>query len=57
VEAARLLTYRAAWLRDQGRKTTLESSMVNSSRRSQCALRTGADLGGAGFVKDYPAEK
>ena len=28
IEAARLLTYRAAYLRDHGRKTTLESSMA-----------------------------
>jgi alkylation response protein AidB-like acyl-CoA dehydrogenase len=60
VEAARLLTYRAAWLKDQGRKTTLESSMAKLFA-SEIAVRASEDgvqiFGGYGFVKDYPAEK
>jgi alkylation response protein AidB-like acyl-CoA dehydrogenase len=60
VEAARLLTYRAAWLRDQGRRMTLESSMAKLYA-SESAVRVAEDavqiLGGYGFVKDYPAEK
>lgn len=60
VEAARLLTYRAAWLKDQGRRTTLESSMAKLYS-SEIAVRASEDavqiLGGYGFVKDYPAEK
>ena len=60
VEAARLLTYRAAWLKDQGRRTTLESSMAKLYS-SEIAVRASEDAvqihGGYGFVKDYPAEK
>jgi alkylation response protein AidB-like acyl-CoA dehydrogenase len=60
VEAARLLTYRAAWLKDQGRRTTLESSMAKLYA-SEIAVRASEDCvqihGGYGFVKDYPAEK
>ena len=60
VEAARLLTYRAAWLKDQGRRMTLESSMAKLYA-SEIAVRASEDSvqihGGYGFVKDYPAEK
>ena len=60
VQAARLLTYRAAWLKDHGRRMTLESSMAKLYA-SEIAVRAAEDavqiLGGYGFVKDYPAEK
>ena len=60
VEAARLLTYRAAWLKDQGRRMTLESAMAKLYA-SEIAVRASEDAvqihGGYGFVKDYPAEK
>jgi alkylation response protein AidB-like acyl-CoA dehydrogenase len=60
VEAARLLTYRAAWLKDQGRRMTLESAMAKLYS-SEIAVRASEDAvqihGGYGFVKDYPAEK
>lgn len=60
VETARLLTYRAAWLKDQGRRTTLESSMAKLYS-SEIAVKAADDCvqihGGYGFVKDYPAEK
>jgi alkylation response protein AidB-like acyl-CoA dehydrogenase len=60
VEAARLLTYRAAWLKDHGRRMTLESSMAKLYS-SEIAVRASEDAvqihGGYGFVKDYPAEK
>lgn len=60
VEAARLLTYRAAWLKDQGRRMTLESSMAKLYS-SEIAVRASEDAvqihGGYGFIKDYPAEK
>lgn len=60
VEAARLLTYRAAWLKDHGRPMTLESSMAKLYA-SEIAVRVSEDgvqiFGGYGFVKDYPAEK
>lgn len=60
VEAARLLTHKAAWLKDQGRRTTLESSMAKLYS-SEIAVKAADDCvqihGGYGFVKDYPAEK
>jgi alkylation response protein AidB-like acyl-CoA dehydrogenase len=60
IEAARLLTYRAAWLKDRGRRTTRESSMAKLFA-SEIAVRAAEDavqiFGGYGFVKDYPAEK
>jgi len=60
IEAARLMTYRAAYLRDQGARTTLESSMAKLYA-SEIAVKAADDCvqihGGYGFVKDYPAEK
>jgi len=60
IEAARLLTYRAAYLRDQGVRTTRESSIAKLFA-SEAAVKAADDSvqihGGYGFVKDYPAEK
>ncbi len=60
IEAARLLTYRAAYLKDQGQRTTRESSMAKLYA-SEIAVKAADDCvqihGGYGFVKDYPAEK
>jgi alkylation response protein AidB-like acyl-CoA dehydrogenase len=60
IEAARLLTYRAAYLKDCGERTTRESSMAKLYA-SEIAVRAADDCvqihGGYGFVKDYPAEK
>jgi hypothetical protein len=60
IEAARLLTYRAAVMKDEGRRTTLESAMAKlySSEIAVRAAEDGVQIhGGYGFVKDYPAEK
>jgi alkylation response protein AidB-like acyl-CoA dehydrogenase len=60
IEAARLLTYRAAALKDDGRRTTIESAMAKlySSEIAVRAAEDGVQIhGGYGFVKDYPAEK
>jgi len=60
IEAARLLTYRAAYLKDRGQPTTVESSMAKLYA-SEIAVKAADDCvqihGGYGFVKDYPAEK
>jgi alkylation response protein AidB-like acyl-CoA dehydrogenase len=60
IEAARLLTYRAAYLKDRGVRTTLESAMAKLYA-SEIAVKAADDCvqihGGYGFVKDYPAEK
>jgi alkylation response protein AidB-like acyl-CoA dehydrogenase len=60
IDAARLLTLRAAWLKDNHRTTTLESSMAKLYT-SEVAVRAANEAvqihGGYGFIKDYPAEK
>ena len=60
IEAARLLTYRAAAMKDEGKRTTLEAAMAKlySSEVAVRAAEDGVQIhGGYGFVKDYPAEK
>jgi alkylation response protein AidB-like acyl-CoA dehydrogenase len=60
IEAARLLTFRAAAMKDEGKRTTLEAAMAKLYS-SEVAVRVAEDgvqiHGGYGFVKDYPAEK
>jgi alkylation response protein AidB-like acyl-CoA dehydrogenase len=60
IEAARLLTYRAAALKDAGRKTTKESSMAKLYA-SEVAVKVSEEAiqihGGYGYTKDYPPEK
>jgi hypothetical protein len=60
LDAARLLTLRAAQMKDAGRKTTLESSMAKL-HASEAAVKICDECvqlhGGYGFIKDYPAEK
>jgi alkylation response protein AidB-like acyl-CoA dehydrogenase len=60
IEAARLLTFRAASMKDQGKRTTLEAAMAKlySSEIAVRAAEDGVQIhGGYGFIKDYPAEK
>src|SRR6266705_649951 len=60
LDAARLLTMRAADMKDKGMKTTLESSMAKlytSEVAVRCANESVQIHGGYGFIKDYPAEK
>ena len=60
IEAAKLLTLRAASMKDAGMKTTLESSMAKlyaSEVAVRCANEGVQIHGGYGFIKDYPAEK
>jgi hypothetical protein len=60
LDAARLLTQRAAVLKDAGQKVTRESSMAKLYA-SEVAVRICNEAvqlhGGYGFIKDYPAEK
>ncbi len=60
IDAARLLTYRAAWMKDSGANLTAESSMAKLYA-SEVAVRVANECvqihGGYGYVKDYPAEK
>jgi alkylation response protein AidB-like acyl-CoA dehydrogenase len=60
LEAAKLLTLRAAAMKDAGMSTTLESSMAklySSEVAVRCANEGVQIHGGYGFIKDYPAEK
>jgi alkylation response protein AidB-like acyl-CoA dehydrogenase len=60
LDAARLLTQRAAVLKDAGRKVTRESSMAKLFA-SEVAVKICDEavqlFGGYGFIKDYPVEK
>ncbi|HEY7337255.1 MAG TPA: acyl-CoA dehydrogenase family protein [Bryobacteraceae bacterium] len=60
IEAARLLTLRAAWLKDSGVTVNKESSMAKLFA-SETAVRVANEAvqihGGYGFIKDYPVEK
>ena len=60
LEAARLLTFRAAFLEDQGKKIPKESAMAKLYA-SELAVRASSNAvqihGGYGFTKDYPVEK
>jgi alkylation response protein AidB-like acyl-CoA dehydrogenase len=60
IDAARLLNYRAAWMLDQGKRVTKESSMAKLFA-SEAAVRIANEAvqihGGYGFIKDYPVEK
>lgn len=60
IEAARLLMYQAAYLKDQGRKITKESSMAKlfASEMSVRVCEEAIQIhGGYGYTKDYPPEK
>jgi len=60
IDAARLLTYRAGWMKDQDQRVTKESSMAKLFA-SEVAVRVANEAvqihGGYGFIKDYPVEK
>ncbi|MBV9770988.1 MAG: acyl-CoA dehydrogenase family protein [Bryobacterales bacterium] len=60
IEAARLLTYRAGWMKDRGQRVTRESAMAKlfSSEIAVRATNEAVQIhGGNGFIKDYPVEK
>ena len=60
LEAARLLTYRAAVLKNQKKRSTKESSMAKLYA-SEMSVRVANEAiqihGGYGYVKEYPVEK
>ncbi len=60
IAAARLLTYHSAWLVDQKKKNTLESSMAKRLA-ADVAMKVATDAvqihGGYGYTKEYPVEK
>ncbi|HKX32858.1 MAG TPA: acyl-CoA dehydrogenase family protein [Blastocatellia bacterium] len=60
IDAARLLTTRAAWMKDQKGQTTRESAMAKLFA-SEVAVKVSEEAiqihGGYGYTKDYPPEK
>ncbi len=60
IEAARLLTWKASWLLDQGQRNTLVSSHAKRFA-ADMAMKVTTDavqvFGGYGYMKDYPVEK
>lgn len=60
IEAARLLTYRAAYLTDQGKRHTKEASMAKlfaASTAVEAARRALQIHGGYGYMTDLPLER
>ena len=60
IDAARLLTYRAAWLKDRKARHSKEFAMAKLYA-SEAAMRAGVKgiqiHGGYGYIKEYPAER
>jgi acyl-CoA dehydrogenase len=60
IEAARLLTWQAAWLLDRGHRATLQSSFAKRFA-ADTAMKVATDavqiFGGYGYIKEYPVEK
>jgi short/branched chain acyl-CoA dehydrogenase len=60
VEAARLLTYRAAWLKDQGKTYTTEAAIAKL-RASETAVDVAREAiqvhGGYGYTEEFPVAR
>ncbi len=60
VDAARMLVYRAAWLRDSGQKATRETSIAKLFA-TEAAVRAASEAvlihGGRGYSNEYPVER
>ena len=60
IDAAALLTYRAAWLRDQGKTVTREAAMakLTATESAQTIIDGAVQIfGGLGVVSGEPVEK
>jgi alkylation response protein AidB-like acyl-CoA dehydrogenase len=60
IDAARLLVYRAAWLKDQGRPHTEEGAKAKLYASEMARRQTGEAiqiLGGYGYTKEFPVER
>jgi alkylation response protein AidB-like acyl-CoA dehydrogenase len=60
IEAARMLVYRAAWTRDQGKPFKVEASMAKlfASEAAMWVTTKAVQVhGGYGYIKDYPVER
>ncbi len=60
IDAARLLTQRAAWLKDRGFRVTREAAMAKlfASETASAVTHDAVQvLGGYGYTKDFPVER
>ncbi len=60
IDASRMMTYKAAWMKDQGRDINLiaaQAKLFASETATWVAGEAVQILGGYGFTKDYPVEK
>jgi alkylation response protein AidB-like acyl-CoA dehydrogenase len=60
IEAARLLTFQAAWKLEQGQPVSADSSMAKvfaSEMASRCASKGMSVLGGYSYMQEYPMER
>jgi alkylation response protein AidB-like acyl-CoA dehydrogenase len=60
IEAARLLVYKAAWLRDRGTSFTQEASMAKlfATEMAEQVCRNAIQiLGSYGYSSEYPLER
>lgn len=60
IDAAKLLTYRAAWLKDQGQPHGREAAMAklaSSTTANFCAKEAVQIHGGAGYTREFPVER
>ena len=60
INAARLLTYRAAWLKDAGQPHTAEGAQAKLFASETARRQTGEAIqimGGVGYTKEFPLER
>jgi alkylation response protein AidB-like acyl-CoA dehydrogenase len=60
IDAARLLTYRAASIQQQGKNVTREAAMAKlfaSEASNRAAYKAVQIFGGYGYIKDFPVER
>jgi butyryl-CoA dehydrogenase len=60
LDAARLLVYRAAWLKDQGRPFSTEAAMAKLFASEMASRVTNAAIqvhGGYGYITEYKVER
>lgn len=60
LDAARLLIYKAAWFKDQGRDINLQAAMAKYYASEAATRATNEAIqihGGYGFIKEFPVEK
>ena len=57
IEAARLLTYKAAWLKDEGKPfslTAAQAKLKTGRLAVRCAEEAVQIHGGYGYIEEYP---